>query len=422
MDDLWTATHRARQHLADDLTSIGEEDWRHATLCEGWDVEHVVAHLTAAASTGPAAWMRSIVLSGFRPAVHNQRRLREHLGATPQETLDRFRAVTTSTVAPSKDTAAYLGEVVVHGEDIRRPLGRVGPADVAATTAVAEFFAERDFTVQSKTVAAGLSLRATDGPFRAGTGPEVAGPTLALVMSMAGRTSHLDQLTGPGLAQLTGRLERPSRAKGTRADVWDAVHEERRRLVRDLEGLRPKQWDVPSQCRGWSVHDVLAHLIDSATTTRLGFARQMVTARFDFDRANDDGVRRHRAADPRDTLARFRGAVDSTHTPPGPVATRLVEAYVHGEDIRRPLGTRGSYPVENVLEALRYQARTASGFGGGKDRVRGLRLRPDDIDVSIGEGPEVRGSAVALLLAVSGRPVDPDELRGEGAPTLLARA
>ena len=192
MDDLWTATHRARQHLADDLASISEEDWRRASLCQGWDVEHVVAHLTAAASVGPTAWLRSIVLAGFRPAVHNRRRLREHLGTTPQETLDNFRAVISSTVSPSKDTAAYLGEVLVHGEDIRQPLGLVAPSDVPATTAVAEFFAGRNFTVQSKKAAAGLSLRATDGPFRAGDGPEVDGPTLALVMCMAGRTSHLD--------------------------------------------------------------------------------------------------------------------------------------------------------------------------------------------------------------------------------------
>jgi hypothetical protein len=42
----------------------------------------------------------------FRPEVHNQRRLAEHYGGTPAEMLDRFRAVTTSTTAPSWHTPA----------------------------------------------------------------------------------------------------------------------------------------------------------------------------------------------------------------------------------------------------------------------------------------------------------------------------
>lgn len=204
--------------------------------------------------------------------------------------------------------------------------------------------------------------------------------------------------------------------------IWEAVHEERRRLVRDLAGLAPERWQVPSLCPGWSVHDVLAHMVDSATTTRLGFARQMVTARLDFDRANEHGVMRHKAADPHETLEAFRAVADRTHTPPGPLATRLVEAYVHGEDVRRPLGIQADYPHEHVMTALRYMARTGAGFGGGRERVRGLRLRPLEDVGDLGKGPEVRGSAISLLLATSGRPVDATELSGAGARALAARA
>ncbi|EYT65169.1 hypothetical protein H483_0101960 [Dietzia sp. UCD-THP] len=205
--DAWEAIHRARRELARDLAGFDEGRWRHPTLCGQWDVEHVVAHLTAAASVGQWAWIRSIVLAGFRPAVHNERRLRDHLGTTPEDTLDRFRAVIDSTVAPTKDLPAYLGEVIVHGEDIRHPLGLPSSSDTEAMTEVAEFYVSRNFTVNSKTTAAGLAMRATDGPFRAGAGPEVAGPTLALVMAMAGRRSHLDQLAGDGVPRLAGRLD-----------------------------------------------------------------------------------------------------------------------------------------------------------------------------------------------------------------------
>ncbi|WP_216693742.1 maleylpyruvate isomerase family mycothiol-dependent enzyme [Dietzia psychralcaliphila] len=204
--DAWEAIHRARRELAQDLAGFDEGQWRHPTLCGQWDVEHVVAHLTAAASVGQWAWMRSIVLAGFRPAVHNERRLRDHLGATPKDTLERFRAVIDSTVAPTKDLPAYLGEVIVHGEDIRHPLGLPSSSDPEAVTEVAQFYVSRNFTVDSKTTAAGLAMRATDGPFRAGAGPEVAGPTLALVMAMAGRRSHLDQLAGDGVPRLAERL------------------------------------------------------------------------------------------------------------------------------------------------------------------------------------------------------------------------
>lgn len=204
--DIWKATHQARQDLADDLAGLDDAQWRQPTLCAEWDVEHVVAHLTAAASIGKWAWMRSIVGSGFRPAVHNDRRLREHLGSTPRKTLEGFRAVTNSTVAPTGDLPAYLGEVIVHSEDIRHPLGLPSRGDVEAVTEVARFYVSRNFTVNSRSVAAGLHLHATDGPFSAGDGPEVSGPTLALVMAMAGRRSHLDQLTGDGMPLLADRL------------------------------------------------------------------------------------------------------------------------------------------------------------------------------------------------------------------------
>ncbi len=200
----------ARTTLADELATLTDAQWHHQSLCGEWDVEHVVAHLIAGASTGQWAWFRSIVAAGFRPAVHNQRRLREHLGATPAQTLENFRAIIDSTTTPSKHSVAYLGEVLVHGQDIRRPLGLPLEPDVAALTPVAGFFAKRDFAVASASVAKGLALRATDGPFTAGGGPGVSGPTLALVMTLAGRPAYLDQLEGPGVAVLEGRIGQPS--------------------------------------------------------------------------------------------------------------------------------------------------------------------------------------------------------------------
>ena len=206
-DQLWALAHAERAALAEDLAGLGAEQWRHDTLCGEWDVEQVVAHLTAAASLNQWRWLRSMLAAGFRPDVHNQRRLAEHCGSTPAETLDQFRAVITSTTAPSGHTPAYLGEVVVHAQDIRQPLGLARTPSVDALTPVACFFARRDFTVARRTHAADLELRADDGPFASGTGPLVTGSTLALVMSMAGRVSYLAELDGPGVPALRSRLQ-----------------------------------------------------------------------------------------------------------------------------------------------------------------------------------------------------------------------
>jgi uncharacterized protein (TIGR03083 family) len=214
-DRLWALAHAERAALAGDLADLGPEQWRHGTLCGEWDVEQVVAHLTAAASLNQWRWLRSMLAARFRPDVHNQRRLVEHCGSTPAETLDRFRAVMTSTTAPSGHTPAYLGEVVVHAQDIRQPLGLARTPNVDALTPVADFFARRNFTVASHTHVADLQLRADDGPFAAGAGPLITGSTLALVMSMAGRESYVAELDGPGVPTLRSRLKGHRSLNGT---------------------------------------------------------------------------------------------------------------------------------------------------------------------------------------------------------------
>ncbi|MFE5238931.1 MULTISPECIES: maleylpyruvate isomerase family mycothiol-dependent enzyme [unclassified Streptomyces] len=198
------------------------------------------------------------------------------------------------------------------------------------------------------------------------------------------------------------------------------VHAERAALIGDLERLDAERWDEPSLCAGWTVHDVVAHLVDTARTTRPGFLIGLARARFDFDRQNARGVERERGASPGETLERLRRVVSRTSTPPAPLDSRLVEEIVHGEDIRRPLGLARSYPQEAVVRSLRLQARTSASFGGAEELVARVRLTAEDADLSIGEGPEVSGPALSLLLAVSRRRVALDDLEGEGVTALAA--
>jgi uncharacterized protein (TIGR03083 family) len=195
---------RERSALVDDLRTLTSEQWRSPTLCDTWDVEDVVAHLGAASLLSTWGWIRSIVGARFDSDVHNRRRLEEFRGATPVATLERF-AETGPIGLPSKESPAGLGELVVHAEDIRRPLGLRHEPDAEGLLAVARFFAAKDFAVNSRSLVKGLRLIATDADFRSGSGPEVGGPLLSLVMAMAGRPAVLDDLNGEGVPVLSRR-------------------------------------------------------------------------------------------------------------------------------------------------------------------------------------------------------------------------
>jgi uncharacterized protein (TIGR03083 family) len=203
-------------------------------------------------------------------------------------------------------------------------------------------------------------------------------------------------------------------------DVWSMVHAERAALLDDLKDLDDAGWQQPSLCDGWSVHDVVAHLVDTAATTRISFVVGLARARFDFDRQNARAVQRHRGASPQQMVERLARGASRTSTPPAPLDSRLVEEVVHGEDIRRPLGLARTYQPEAVLRALRLQARTPVFFGGAKERVARVRLTATDADLAIGQGPEVRGPALGLLLALCERPGASADLEGPGVAVLAS--
>ncbi|MGO1582018.1 MAG: maleylpyruvate isomerase family mycothiol-dependent enzyme [Actinomycetaceae bacterium] len=205
---LWVAIRTERSRLADDLEPLTDDQWRARSLSSDWTVEQTLAHLTAAGSTGTIAWLRSMIGSRFRTDVHNARLLARHLGDTPAETLRRFRTTIPQRIEPTRTTWAWLGEVVVHGTDIRRPLGIGSEPDHDAVEQVALSYAARDWAVNSSSTVEGLELIASDGIFRNGEGPRVTGTTLDLVMAMAGRPDFVDALEGPGVDTLRTRLTR----------------------------------------------------------------------------------------------------------------------------------------------------------------------------------------------------------------------
>jgi uncharacterized protein (TIGR03083 family) len=132
-------------------------------------------------------------------------RLAEQLGTSPAETLERFVRAVTSTTKPPLPIMAMLGETIVHGEDIRRPLGIRRDYPITTLTLLAEYYRRSDQVVVAKSRIRGLRLAATDGAFGTGSGPLVSGPTLSLIMAMTGRTAYCDELDGDGVATLRDR-------------------------------------------------------------------------------------------------------------------------------------------------------------------------------------------------------------------------
>ncbi|WP_431905577.1 maleylpyruvate isomerase family mycothiol-dependent enzyme [Amycolatopsis thermoflava] len=203
--NLWPLVHAERAALADDLADLTDKQWATPSLCAGLSVREVLAHLTASASLTPVRWLAGVIRCRFDFDKQVAVRLAEHLGDAPADTLARFRRVVGSTTKPPLPVIALLDEAVVHGEDIRRPLGLRRDHPEPVLTRLAEYYAGSDLVVVAKSRVSGLRLAATDGPFATGSGPLVTGPTLSLIMAMTGRTAYCDELDGDGVALLRDR-------------------------------------------------------------------------------------------------------------------------------------------------------------------------------------------------------------------------
>ncbi len=117
----------------------------------------------------------------------------------------RLRARTTTTNHPPAPVMAMLGEIVVHGEDIRRPLGLSHKSPEAALVAVADTWKKSNLLIGAKRRISGLRLRATDVEWTHGEGPEVFGPLQSLILAMTGRKGSHADLAGEGLGVLANR-------------------------------------------------------------------------------------------------------------------------------------------------------------------------------------------------------------------------
>jgi uncharacterized protein (TIGR03083 family) len=203
-------------------------------------------------------------------------------------------------------------------------------------------------------------------------------------------------------------------------DIWPVIHAERKALASDLGSLQEAQWSTPSLCTEWTVRDVLAHMTATAKMSPAGFFVKIARSGFSLGKLQSKDIAAEKGASAADTLAGFEAIMASNGHPPGPSETMLGETIVHGEDIRRALGLKHAYPTEAVVQAADFFKRSNL-IIGTKRRIAGLTLRATDTEWSTGDGPEVAGPILDLLIAMTGRKAASSELTGEGAEALAVR-
>lgn len=207
-DAVWQAIDRERRSLADLLDDLDATEWEAPSLCTGWRVLDVAAHL-ALAHTGPVAAAVGAVRArgSFDRMVHDTAVRHARRTSTGELTAQLRAMVGSRRHAPGITPLEPLIDVLVHGQDIAVPLGRPRAVPVdAAVTAVTRAWTCRwpiSLAFRAPQRLSGLRLTATDVDWSVGDGAEVEGPVAALLLLVTGRRSAaLPLLTGPGTARL----------------------------------------------------------------------------------------------------------------------------------------------------------------------------------------------------------------------------
>ncbi len=204
--DAMSLAREERAELADLLATLTPAQWEAPSLCAGWRVRDVVAHMYSYEELGPVGLVGRFVRGGLRLDRINAAGVAAYADRSPDELL----ALVRDHQQPRGLTAGFGGRIaltdgVIHHQDIRRPLGL--PRDIPAERMrVVLEFARTAPTIGAAKRVRGLTLVATDLDWRAGSGPVVEGPAEPLLMAVAGRRGVAGELTGPGLETLAARI------------------------------------------------------------------------------------------------------------------------------------------------------------------------------------------------------------------------
>lgn len=205
---IWDDIADERRGLADELERLTAEQWAASSLCEGWTVKATAAHLTTVFHTSMPMFFLKIAASGSFDKASRKMALREARDRSTSDIIGELRANAEHRFTPPGfGPEAPLSDVVMHGQDIRRPLGldREIP-EHRATTILELLMSKKGAFARPKGGIDGLRFEATDIAWSSGSGSTVSGPAEALLMSIGGRRVALDDLSGDGLDAFRARF------------------------------------------------------------------------------------------------------------------------------------------------------------------------------------------------------------------------
>lgn len=213
MGSLTDLIRSERLALIELLETLGPEEWVVPSLCAGWTVQDVAAHVAWSPSLGPLEAAAVALRAGFRMNRVNEDNVRRWSPRGPEAILEQLRVdVAHDLRSPGITETMALTDAVCHAVDIRRPLGRPRRLDAEAFPVVADCLARTRWPGtlvmggNPRARVAGVRLVADDLDWTRGAGPVVRAPAEVLLRLLAGRRVALGELHGPGAATVNDRL------------------------------------------------------------------------------------------------------------------------------------------------------------------------------------------------------------------------
>lgn len=205
---IWDDVARERRQLADVLEGLTEAQLSEPSLCDGWTVKDTAAHLTTTFHTSMPKFVVQIVMSGGFNRATRKAAIREASSRSIADIAEELRANAEHRFTPpGLGAEAPLTDIVMHGQDIRRPLDidREIPEDEARIILDLLVSKKGKFAWPGGGVG-GLRFQATDMDWSSGSGPVVSGEAEALLMSIGGRAAAVEDLSGDGVAEFRARF------------------------------------------------------------------------------------------------------------------------------------------------------------------------------------------------------------------------
>lgn len=195
-----------RAALLELLESLTPTQWEQPSLCAGWSVRQVAAHVISYDGLSRRETVALFLRGGLRPGRINEVALEPYATATSAQLLEELaRGLRPSGLPAALGAGIALTDGTIHQQDIRRALDLPRTIQAKQLTAVLDFSLTAP-TLPSRRNARGLRLVADDIDWTHGDGPEVNGPGESLLMATAGRADALNSLGGPGADVLVERI------------------------------------------------------------------------------------------------------------------------------------------------------------------------------------------------------------------------